>query len=90
MHVLVLNAGSSSLKFALYVAASEPRLVARGQVERLGTSPHLKVKDAAGALLAERALTPGARHADALDAALESLAPALSGAAVAAVRHSHS
>lgn len=49
--VLVLNAGSSSLKFALFVLngalADKPAL--SGQVEGIGASPHLLARDAAGA-----------------------------------------
>ena len=52
--ILTLNAGSSSVKFALFEAGeSEPELVARGQVEGIGTAPHFVAKDATGSLLAE-------------------------------------
>ena len=38
--LLVLNAGSSSLKFSVYsVAEPQPALVVRGQIEGLGTRP---------------------------------------------------
>ena len=52
---LVLNAGSSSLKFCMY---SRPegeawRLDARGQVEGIGTSPRFSAKDDAGQRLAD-------------------------------------
>jgi acetate kinase len=85
--ILTLNAGSSSLKFALYGAADTPVLVARGEVERLGTAPRLKVKEATGSVLAEAELPAGATHADALAAALASLAPLLDRRPVAAVGH---
>src|SRR4051812_39328561 len=55
--ILTLNAGSSSLKFALYeiTAAAEPlRAVARGQIEGIGTAPRFLVRDAAGTVLEER------------------------------------
>lgn len=52
--ILTLNAGSSSVKFALFeLGAGEPELVAKGQVEGIGTAPHFLVKDNRGALLAE-------------------------------------
>lgn len=55
--IVVLNAGSSSLKFSVYeVADREPNLVARGQVEGLGTFPRFKAKDQHGQVLAEAAL----------------------------------
>ena len=52
--VLTLNAGSSSVKFALYQAGgSVPELKAKGQVEGIGAAPHFIAKDASGFLLAE-------------------------------------
>jgi acetate kinase len=57
-YALVLNAGSSSLKFCVYrrPAAEGWRLEARGQIEGIGTSPRLTVKDAAGEKLADQKL----------------------------------
>src|SRR5262245_3514419 len=51
--VLVLNAGSSSLKFCVYQAgdADAWRLEARGQIEGIGTSPKFSAKDRAGRAL---------------------------------------
>lgn len=52
--IIVLNAGSSSLKFSLYGAAHEElNLVAKGQIEGLGTSPRFKAKDQQGCTLAD-------------------------------------
>jgi acetate kinase len=52
--ILTLNAGSSSVKFAVFqVGYSEPELMAKGQVEGIGTAPHFLAKDATGFLLAE-------------------------------------
>ncbi len=70
--ILVLNAGSSSLKFALF--AIEPELsdeaVLSGQIEGLGASPTFSAKDAAGNVFNERVIMDGAdletQHADAL------------------------
>ena len=42
MAILVVNAGSSSLKFAIY-ADQDERAVARGEVESIGSSARLKV-----------------------------------------------
>ena len=59
--VLTLNAGSSSLKFALFeVRAGLPRLASRGQIEGIGTAPHLIARDQAGAILTERRWPDGA------------------------------
>jgi acetate kinase len=54
-YALVLNAGSSSLKFCVYrrPAIEKWRLEARGQIEGIGTSPRLSVKDAEGVSLAD-------------------------------------
>ncbi len=53
--VLVLNAGSSSLKFSLFtVHASRPQLALAGQIEGLYTTPRLVARDATGAVVAER------------------------------------
>lgn len=60
--VLTLNAGSSSLKYALFARASAgPKLVSRGQVEGIGTDPRMIAKDAAGRVLSEHRWPAGAR-----------------------------
>jgi acetate kinase len=41
--IAVINAGSSSVKFALYAATGDAELLFRGQVEGLGTAPHLLI-----------------------------------------------
>jgi acetate kinase len=53
--ILTLNAGSSSIKFAVFAAqAPVPRQPAlAGQVDGLGARPHLKAKDSTGAVLAD-------------------------------------
>jgi acetate kinase len=52
--ILTLNAGSSSVKFAVYGSdADEPDLLARGQVEGIGTAPRFVVRDDGGELLSE-------------------------------------
>ena len=47
-YALVLNAGSSSLKFCVYRRPDTEnwRLESRGQIEGIGTSPRLSAKDA--------------------------------------------
>ena len=52
--VLTLNSGSSSLKFALFDTGPTPSAMARGEVEDLGSSPHLLVRDAAGTTLLDK------------------------------------
>jgi acetate kinase len=73
--IAVLNAGSSSIKFALYEAAGgEPaqdgaRLF-HGQVENIGLAAHLEVADAAGAVVAQRKWAAGALDHDGATAAI--------------------
>lgn len=57
-HVLVLNAGSSSLKFCVYRRPGEGawRADTRGRVEGIGTAPRFKASDAEGRVLAEQTL----------------------------------
>jgi acetate kinase len=54
--VLTINAGSSSLKFAVYRTGEQgrPSLAAKGQVEGIGTSPHLIAEDDKGEALVDR------------------------------------
>jgi acetate kinase len=55
----VLNAGSSSIKFALYDEAPPRALMFRGMVERIPRAPRLAVSDASGRQVACRAWTTG-------------------------------
>ena len=57
-HVITLNAGSSSIKFALFSNNSEwPRMVALGQIEGLGVAPEFEVRVATDTQKTKRALT---------------------------------
>ena len=62
-HIVVINAGSSSVKFALYAARDDrsPDEIARGEIEGIGTAPHFFAKDKSGALLAEKRWEAGGR-----------------------------
>ena len=75
-YALVLNAGSSSLKFSVFERppGESWHLDARGQIDGIGTSPRLSVKDAAGACLARNdvAVRDGREAVDALAAWLRS------------------
>lgn len=54
--ILIINAGSSSIKFAGYAAASvdRPELIGKGQIEGIGSTPRFVVKDPEGRVLDER------------------------------------
>ena len=60
-YALVLNAGSSSLKFCVYRRPTVDvwRLEARGQIEGIGTSPRFSAKDAHDRVLADDPLNGG-------------------------------
>ncbi|WP_262300285.1 acetate/propionate family kinase [Microvirga sesbaniae] len=59
--LIVLNAGSSSLKFQVYdmVDGAEPRLVWKGLYEGLGGAARFAVKDKGGAILEEKTWDAG-------------------------------
>ncbi len=63
--VLVLNAGSSSIKFELFgVEDNAPVSRFTGQVEGIGAAPRFTAKDAAGARVAERRWDDGGAPTD--------------------------
>jgi acetate kinase len=51
--ILALNAGSSSLKFALFEIDASLGLTAKGEIENLDSTPHFVARAATGAKLAE-------------------------------------
>jgi acetate kinase len=57
--ILVLNAGSSSLKFSVFLDGAPPQSLLRGQVEGLFTRPHFVARDEAGQLLGEQEWAAG-------------------------------
>jgi acetate kinase len=88
-HLLTLNAGSSSLKFALF-AREGLVLRAIGQIEGLGTDPKLTMRDGAGAKLLVDDLDGKAAvrdHASAMTTILARLASLLPEARIAGIGH---
>ena len=82
--ILTLNAGSSSIKFALYEAGDPPVQRLRGQVEALGPEAQLELR------VGEAKETRGigaADHARGVAAILEALAPHIERGAIAGVGH---
>jgi acetate kinase len=69
--IIVLNAGSSSLKFSLYaVIDQELSLESRGQIDGLGVLPRFRAKDRLGELLADAPLggrSGGGGHSEAFE-----------------------
>lgn len=62
-HAIVLNAGSSSLKFCVFERSETDRwhLSTRGQIEGMPASPRFLAKDAGGAVLADERLSGSVR-----------------------------
>lgn len=86
---LVLNAGSSSLKFALYDigGAEEPRELAAGLVEAIGACPRLKARFGTDDTARDLPPTAAADHAAALATTLALLRERFPRAQMAAVGH---
>src|SRR5262245_6544971 len=62
-YALILNAGSSSLKFSMFQWPQGGAWLvgARGQIEGIGTSPHMSIKDARGQKLLDEKLDASVR-----------------------------
>lgn len=86
--VLVINAGSSSLKFAVLAARALTPLV-HGQIEGLGQAAHVVVKSVDGRVLQENRWPDGTQlsHEDALGYVFNALTPLLQGHQLVAVGH---
>ena len=58
--ILVVNAGSSSVKFQLFQAANggPARRLVKGQIEGIGTRPRLEAKDCASLTMVSSDLSP--------------------------------
>ena len=69
-YAIVLNAGSSSLKFSVYrrSEASAWKVEVRGQIDGIGTSPRFSASDGAGARLADERMEKSVDGRGAFDA----------------------
>jgi acetate kinase len=87
--ILTVNAGSSSLKFALFETNAALAPTARGEIENLQSAPHFVARDATGEVLAEQEWGAGQAHSFAivLDALLHFSETHLGGDGLAAVGH---
>jgi len=87
---LVLNSGSSSLKFAVFhtAAAGGWPLAARGNIEGIGTAPNMSVRDGAGRAMATPELGSGVTDAGAaLELVFEWLSSSFRDARLVGVGH---
>ncbi len=82
--ILILNTGSSSLKFGLYRALDEPELLLEGQVDRIGENASLEVTR--GADTARQAIAASS-HSEALAAVLQALDPLPDGLVISGIGH---
>ena len=87
-YALVLNAGSSSLKFCLFERRPGEgwRLAARGQIEGIGTAPRLSVRDADGETLAKQQVSVRDGH-EAVEALAAWLRSNYGGSSVLGIGH---
>ena len=88
-HALTLNAGSSSIKFALYDISGDPEARLSGLVDRIGGQPHLKARAGDGTVLADQDLSDSeaADHTGALNSVLALLNTHFQDVPIAAVGH---
>ncbi|MDX1966811.1 MAG: hypothetical protein SFV23_06550, partial [Planctomycetaceae bacterium] len=86
--LLVLNAGSSSIKFSVFQAGNLDPLFG-GRVTGIGTAPHLVIRDASGATLDQQtpADAAGFDHAQALGLILEQIDRRLDGDRIVGAGH---
>lgn len=86
--IAVVNAGSSSLKFALFHAANPPEPRLWGLIDGIGATPRVRLSDPAGAILLEEALPPeGFDHTAATAAMMRVAGPWLDDGSLAAIGH---
>jgi acetate kinase len=89
--ILVINAGSSSIKFAGYAAdaAADPQLLAKGALDGIGSDPFFAVKDADGKAIDTHDWPRGSAlsHEDAIAFILEWVRSRESGARLIAAGH---
>lgn len=86
--IAVVNAGSSSIKFAVFDAAADPLLRLKGQIEGIGATPRAKLSDAQGKVLLQEEPAPkGFDHAAATQTMMRVAAPWLEGRNISAVGH---
>lgn len=85
--IAVINAGSSSIKFALYTAEAE-ELLFRGQIEQIGIAPKMRVTNAQGASVVEQGWPPQSLdHRAAVQEVLKTTVNLIKDAPVIAVGH---
>lgn len=86
--IAVINAGSSSIKFAIFHSTESPTLVLKGQIEGIGATPRAKLSDAEGNLLVEESFQgPGFDHTAATQAMMRLGSQSYGGRDISIVGH---
>jgi acetate kinase len=86
--IAVVNAGSSSVKFAFYDSEGDQPLMLKGQVEQIGVAPALTASDGTGNELAQQSWpAEGFGHHQAMGAILQLARELLPGSSVKGVGH---
>ncbi|MFL6758164.1 MAG: acetate/propionate family kinase [Sphingomicrobium sp.] len=86
--IAVVNAGSSSVKFAFYDSEGDQPLLLKGQVEQIGVAPSLSASNPAGEEVSSLSWpAEGFGHAQAMAAILEVAREQLAGSTVKGVGH---
>ncbi|MFL6766490.1 MAG: acetate/propionate family kinase [Sphingomicrobium sp.] len=86
--IAVVNAGSSSVKFAFYDSEGDQPLLLKGQVEQIGVAPSLSASNPAGEEVSSLSWpAEGFGHAQAMAAILEVAREQLAGSMVKGVGH---
>lgn len=86
--IAVVNAGSSSIKFAIFGAAEAPALRLKGLIEGIGASPRARLSGPGGeTLLKEDLAAEGFDHAAATRTMMRLAAPWLDGADISVAGH---
>lgn len=69
--ILVLNSGSSSIKFGIFDSSEEkPAMLFRGAIEHIGGKPGLHANDASGASVLDRSWSSPQSEEELIDAIL--------------------
>jgi len=86
--IAVINAGSSSVKFAIYQANGDERCLFRGQIEGIGVAPRLRITDEDGGSVEDRTFAAeGFDHGAATREIMETGRALLKGGSVVAFGH---
>ena len=86
--IAVINAGSSSIKFAIFNDDPGQSLIFRGQIEKIGVAPTMLVEDSGGETLVEKEwAAKELDHKSATKVILQTSIALLGGEAVEAIGH---